>query len=549
MLRSNKMLDGVSGAYPRALYQAMGYSKEDLSKPTIGIINSWTEANPGHYNLRNLSEKVKAGVYTAGGMPVEMNTIAPCDGIAQGKGMHYVLPSRDIIATSIELMVEANRFDGLVMLGSCDKIVPGMLMSMVITDLPTIFVPGGSMEPFHYQGEKYVLSDLKESMGGYISGKISLDEFNYLEKNICQSCGACSMMGTANTMSTLTESMGFTLPGASTMSAMSSEKLRSAKLSGEKIIELVEKNIKPTDILTEDNLINSIKYISAIGGSSNAILHIIALSRLLGYDKTYEDFDILSKKTPLLAKFKPASAYTIQDYHKAGGVFGLLKSLRSVLNLDIQTINGPLHELLDVNIKVDNQIIKSMEDPLSNEGGLAVLKGNLAPEGSIVKQSGVKPSMLKHKGPAKVVDSEEEVKVLLESDKVKPGDVLVIRYEGPVGGPGMRELSIPAAWLVGMGLDESVAILTDGRFSGATRGPCIGYITPEAASGGPLAIVQDGDLIEIDIPERKLNLLIDEPELKSRLDNWEYKEQKQFKGFLKRYRQIVSPASEGASIF
>jgi len=544
------MLDGLSGAYPRSIYKAMGYEEKDFKKPLIGVVNSWTEANPGHAHLRQLSEYVKRGIWSNGGMPVEFNTIAPCDGIAQGKGMHYILPSRDIICASIELMVEANQFDGLVMLCSCDKIVPGMLMAAASLNLPTIFLTGGPMEPYTHNGEDLILSDVKEAMGRFKAGIIDEKEFKTIEDQTCQTCGACGMMGTANTMGTVVEAMGLSLPGCGTISAVASARLRLAKMTGERIVDMVREGLNSNKIMTKDNIENAIKYILAIGGSSNAILHIPAIAKQLGVECNIELFDKLSRETPLLAKFKPASKYTLKDFHNAGGVQALLKSLSPKLNLNVLTVTGKtIGENLEKVDFIETDVIRSLDNPLASEGGIAVLKGNLAPKGAIVKQSGVSDKMMVHRGPAKIANSEEEVRELLLNGRVKHGDVLIIRYEGPKGGPGMRELSIPAALLVGMGLGDSVAMVTDARYSGATRGPCIGYVTPEAADGGPIAIVEEGDIISIDIPNRSINIEISDEEINDRLSKWKYEPKKELKGFLRTYQKIVSAANEGATIY
>lgn len=549
-LRSKKMLEGVSGAYPRALFRAMGYDDNDFKKPLIGIVNSWTEATPGHAHLRELAEHVKNGVWSNGGMPVEFNTTAPCDGIAQGKGMHNILPSRDVICASIELMVEANQFDGLVMLGSCDKIVPGMLMAAASLDLPTIFVTGGPMDPYNHKGEDLILSDVKEAMGRYKAGFIEYEEFYQIESETCQTCGACGMMGTANTMSTVVEAMGMSLPGCGTLSAVSSGRKRLAKLSGERIVDMAREGLNSNKIMNEASVINAIKYILAIGGSSNAVLHMPAIARQLGVEMTIDIFDELSKTTPLIAKFKPASKYTLRDFHTVGGVQSLLKALSPLLDTSVMTCTGTrMSENLEKVVFLENKVIKSLDNPLADEGGIAVLKGNLAPKGAVVKQSGVSEKMMVHEGPARIANSEEEVRDLLNNGKVNHGDVLIIRYEGPKGGPGMRELSIPAALLVGMGFGDSVAMITDARYSGATRGPCIGYVTPEAADGGPIAVINEGDIISINIPERKLDIKISDEELQERLSKWEYVPKDNVKGFLKTYRKIVRPANEGATIF
>ena len=549
-LRSKNMMEGISGAYPRALFRAMGYDDNDFKKPLIGIVNSWTEATPGHAHLRELAEHVKNGVWSNGGMPVEFNTTAPCDGIAQGKGMHNILPSRDVICASIELMVEANQFDALVMLGSCDKIVPGMLMAAASIDVPTIFVTGGPMDPYNHNGEDLILSDVKEAMGRYKAGFIEYEEFYQIESETCQTCGACGMMGTANTMSTVVEAMGMSLPGCGTLSAVSSGRKRLAKMSGERIVDMAREGLSSNKIMNEASIENAIKYILAIGGSSNAVLHMPAIARQLGIDMTIDIFDELSKTTPLLAKFKPASKYTLKDFHTVGGVQSLLKALSPLLDVNVMTCTGKtMGENLDKVLYLENKVIRTLDTPLAYEGGIAVLKGNLAPKGAVVKQSGVSEKMMVHEGPARIANSEEEVRDLLMNGKVNHGDVLIIRYEGPKGGPGMRELSIPAALLVGMGFGDSVAMITDARYSGATRGPCIGYVTPEAADGGPIAVINEGDIISINIPERRLDIKITEGELADRLSKWEYVPKDNVKGFLKTYRKIVKPANEGATIF
>jgi len=406
------------------------------------------------------------------------------------------------------------------------------------------------MDPYTHKGEDLIFSDVKEAMGRYKAGFIDKEEFETIENETCQTCGACGMMGTANTMGTLVEAMGLSLPGCGTISAVAASRLRLAKASGERIVDMVREGLNSNKIMTEENLINGIKYILAIGGSTNAVLHVPAIAKLLGITMTMDIFDELSKKIPLIAKFKPASKYTLRDFHNAGGVQVLLKALSPLLNLDVLTVSGStLGENLEKVKFIESDVIKSLENPLAHEGGIAILKGNLAPKGAVVKQSGVSPKMMVHRGPAKIANSEEEVRDLLMNDKVEDGDVLIIRYEGPKGGPGMRELSIPAALLVGMGLGDSVAMVTDARYSGATRGPCIGYVTPEAADGGPLAIVEDGDIISIDIHNRSINIEISDEEIKERLSRWKYEPKKNVKGFLKTYQKIVSSANEGATIF
>lgn len=546
-LRSREWLAGVDGTYARSLYRASGYTSSDLKKPLIAIANSWTEANPGHYHLRQLAEQVKTGVIAAGGMPVEFNTIAPCDGISQGKGMHYVLPSRDIVAASVEMMVQAHQFDAMVMLCSCDKIIPGMLMAALRCNIPTIFLTGGTMQPFSSEDGTQVASDVKEAIGAYKCGKINEQELMDIECSVCCGPGLCSMMGTAGTMSCITEALGLSLPLCATMLAESSAKLASARLTGEQIMNVLANNLTPQKIVAEASINNAIKVGVSIGGSTNMMLHIPALANEIGIEVPMKLFDQISRETPLLAKFKPASQYSLLDFHEAGGVPALMQELSSILELDIPSVTGrTLRENVSTANVKNSEVIHSLNAPLASEGGIAVLFGNLAPKGAVVKQSAVNPKMMVHSGPAKVFEREEDVRDYLSSNNVKPGDVLVIRYEGPKGGPGMRELSIPAALLIGMGLGDSVAMITDGRYSGASRGPCIGHVCPEAAEGGPIALVHDGDIIDIDIPNRKLDIRLSETELSSRKRTWKPQNPKTKGGFLDIYRRIVSGADKGA---
>ena len=546
-LRSQELLSGVTGVYARALLRPMGYSDDDFKKPLIAVVNSWNEINPGHYHLRELANFVKQGIWMAGGMPVDFNTIAPCDGIAQGEGMHYILPSREVIAASVELMIQAHRCDGMVMLASCDKILPAMLMAAARCDIPTIFLPGGTMLPRKFADTSRVTSDIKEAIGAFNTGKISAEKFAEIESLTCASVGACSMMGTANTMAAIVETLGLALPGSATIPAVDARRPQLAKATGKRIVELVKQDARALQFITSESLENAIRLALAIGGSTNMILHMLALAQEAGIQMELGDFDRLSRNTPLIAKFKPASNFTLLDFDEAGGVPAALKAITSLLHQDVPTVTGKkLSEILaDVVIR-RQEVIHSLEHPLASEGGIAVLYGNLAPQGAIVKQSAVVPQMQCHVGPAKVFNREEEVRDFLLAKKVVPGDVLVVRYEGPKGGPGMRELSIPAAMLIGMGLGDSVAMLTDGRFSGATRGPCIGHICPEAAEDGPLALVEDGDEIVIDIPRRVLDIKVSEEELKRRRLAWHPAKEVVSKGFLSFYRQHVGSADKGA---
>ncbi|MHA1322494.1 MAG: dihydroxy-acid dehydratase [Candidatus Helarchaeota archaeon] len=534
-------------AYKRALYRAIGFTDADLQKPLIAVANSWSEYTPGHIHLRQLADAVKIGIWKAGGMPVEFNTIAACDGIAQGEGMHYILPSREVIAASVEMMVKAHSAQAIVMLCSCDKIIPGMLLAAARCDRPTIFLTGGIMDPKRFTDKIRVTSDIKEAIGAFNAGRISAEQFYEIESETCCSYGLCNMMGTAATMSCIVEALGLSFPGCATLPATSSKRLRMAQQTGMQVMQLLEEQVRATRILTAEALENACRLGLAIGGSSNMQLHLCALASELGFELLMDDFDDLSRTTPLLAKFKPASDLTLTDFHEAGGVYAVLARLQKLLHLNALTITGQSLRAQIAAVKAINaQIIHPVAAPLAPEGGLAVLKGSLAPEGALVKQSAVDPKMLVHEGPAKVFDCEEAVSQALFEKAIEPGDVLIIRYEGPKGGPGMRELSLPAAILIGMGLGESVAMITDARYSGATRGPCIGHVCPEAIEGGPLAIVEDGDLIQIDIPQRKLNLLLEDDEITARLKVWEKPVKQIPKGFLRYYAKHVSSARYGA---
>jgi dihydroxy-acid dehydratase len=540
-------------SYERALYLGCGFSYDDLSKPKVAIVNSWNQINPGHVHLRKLASFVHQGIKEGGGTPMEFNTIAPCDGIANsGNNSKFILPSREVIANSIECMINAYNFDGMVMLCSCDKVIPGMLLAAARCDIPTIFLTGGIMTPKYFKdgpmkGKTYVTSDIKEAIGRYNAGEISREDLLLIESQTCCSPGACNMMGTANTMACIVEAMGLSLPGCATLSAVSRDRESLSRETGIRIMNLIENDITALKLITDTSIQNACKVALSFGGSTNIILHMCALSHEIGGDLNHFDFDALSKATPLLAKFKPASEYNLSEFHKVGGVTVLMKKLETLLDLSTINVLGiSLKDYLKDIKYTDYQIVRVLDDPISAEGGIAILTGNLAPEGAIVKQSAISQQMRKHKGPARVFESEEEAQEALLLKKVKRGDVLVIRYEGPKGSPGMRELSIPAAILVGMGLGESVAMITDGRYSGATRGPCIGHVCPEAYEGGPIAIVQDGDMIEIDIDNKNLNLLLSSEEIRKRLQNWQKPEHKVKKGYLHLYQKMVCSAKYGA---
>jgi dihydroxy-acid dehydratase len=541
------------GAYARGLYHACGVDDVE-DRPLIGIANSGNDLVPGHVHLDRVAEAVEDGVRAAGGIPLAFNTIALCDGICQGQGMHAVLPSRDVIAASVELTARAYGFDALVCLASCDKILPGMLMAAARLDLPTIFVTGGLMAEGQWQGQRVVTSDVKEAIGRANRGEITPEELHEIERTACPGPGVCNMMGTANTMCVVVEAAGLSLPGNATTAAtepasrdVNPDLLALASAVGRHAVECLMGGVTFCSVMTPTTLRNLVAVVQAIGGSTNLVLHLMALATELGYQLTLDDWDRIERETPLLAKFKPASPYSVSDFGRAGGVPALLKVLSSLLDLNMPTVHGSTLAQVAAQAEVRRpEIIRPLDDPLAPKGGIVVLRGNLAPEGAMVKASGVHPTMMRHVGPARVFDCEKDVQDCLLGGRVHPGDVLVVRYEGPRGGPGMRELSLPAAILVGMGLADSVAMVTDGRFSGATRGPCVGHICPEAALGGPLAAVHDGDVIEIDIPQRVLNVRLSEDELRARLDEWVSPSKEIPPGFLRLYADHVGPASQGA---
>lgn len=542
----NHNVNDPTQAYFVGLMNSCGYSEKELGKPVIGIVNSYTDANPGHKPLRELAQHVAEGVWAAGGTPAEFNVPAPCDGMAQGIGMHYILPSRDLIAGAAECMARAHDFDGLVFLCSCDKIVPGMLMAAASLNKPCLFLTAGCMVPYDDGEHVYVTPDLKESIGAYRAEKISADEFRRFKRNICHSCGTCSMYGTANTMGVFSEVIGLTPFDSTTMLFCSSEKIKQARTVGERSVQLVRENIRFSDIVTKESIINGLRHVSATGGSTNAQIHVSALTRVMGIDLSLKEFDEIQKDIPVIAKFKPSSKYNISDYHKAGGVGATLKAIERHLNLDAKlAMGGTLGKYLDnFNRRVDPKVIHSEDNPLYPDGCFAVLYGNIAPGGCVVKKSGVEPSMFKHTGPAVCFDSEEDLRDFMVNKRIEPGCVLVIRYEGPKGGPGMREMSIPAAMLVGMGLHTSVAMITDGRYSGATRGPCVGHISPEAWDGGPIAAIRDGDMITIDIDAKTINVALSEEEIAERLKHIE-RPKHTAKGILSQYRSIVNNVEGG----
>ncbi len=544
---SKTSIEEKTKAYYVGLMNSVGYRKGDLAKPVIGLVNSWNDVNPGHKPFKELVQFVREGVWAAGGTPAEFNVPAPCDGIAQGDGMHSILPQRDLIAGSIEAMVRAHKFSGLVFFCSCDKIVPGMLMAAAALDLPSIFISAGTMIPYCEDGREFVTPDLKEAIGQRAGGHIDERTFDRWRENICFSGGTCSMFGTANTMGTFLEAVGLAPFGSATMLFAAAAKTRQARDVGERIVALTREGRRVSEILNERSLSNGIKYISATGGSTNAVMHLMALAKVMSVKMDLRDFDNIQSSVPVIAKFKPSAQPNIHTYHQAGGVPGVLSTMRPHLDCSAElAMGGTLGEYLDANpVKVNREIIHELDKPMHENGCFSILYGNLAPLGAVVKKSGVEPSMFRHVGPAVVFDSEEEVRDYLLEAKIEKGSVLVVRYEGPKGGPGMRELSIPAAMLVGLGLHTSVAMITDGRFSGASRGPCVGHISPEAWDGGPIALVKNGDTIEIDLDKKIISLHVDDAELAKRANDLKHPE-RPLRGVLAAYRAGVGGAEQGA---
>ncbi len=547
--RSHVVTEGIDRAAMRAHLKACGLLDEELDKPFIGVINTFNEMHPGHRHLRELAQAVKEGVRGAGGVPFEVNTISLCDGLAQGHdGMCYVLASREIIADSIEVVVEGQQLDGIVIIASCDKIVPASLMAIGRLNIPSIFVTGGPMLPGRFEGRNLSIYEIREAAGLVQRGEMSKEQFEEMENCICPTSGSCSMMGTANTMSCVAEMMGLTVPGTSTTHAVFSKKYREAKKSGIIIVDLVEKNILPREIVTQEVMSNVLTATMAIGGSTNATIHIPAIANEFGLKVTPEDFEETSKNTPHLVGIKPSGKFTLYDFDLAGGIPVVFKELGDrYLNLDVKTVNGYTWREIIANEKNRcPDVIRNLDNPFHQQGSLAILKGNLAPIGAVVKQSAVVPNMLKHQGPAKVFNSQEEAVDAMFKGVVEKGDVVVIRFEGPKGGPGMREMLVATTALMGMGLGETTALITDGRFSGGTRGPCIGHIAPEAAEGGVIGLVEDGDLITIDIPNRSITLHVDEKTLAERRSDFKPAGLKVNSKYLKRYAKLVGSVWNGA---
>lgn len=546
------IVDGFQNAPHRSLYHALGLTKEEQARPLIGIVSSYNEIVPGHMNLDKIVNAVKLGVAMAGGTPIVFPAIAVCDGIAMGHtGMKYSLITRDLIADSTEAMVLAHGFDGLVMVPNCDKNVPGLLMAAARVNIPTIFVSGGPMLAGRVDGKKTSLSSMFEAVGAYTAGKIDEKQLCVCEENTCPSCGSCSGMYTANSMNCLTEVLGMGLKGNGTIPAVYSARIELAKHAGMQIMDLVKKDIRPRDIMTEASIKNALTADMALGCSTNSMLHLPAIANECGVNFNLDMANKISEKTPNLCHLAPAGHTYMEDLNEAGGVYAVLKELTKLdlLDTSVMTCTGKtLAENIADAVNKDPNVIRTVDNPYSKTGGIAVLRGNLAPDGCVVKRSAVAPEMLVHEGPAKVFESEEEAIAAIYAGKIVKGDVVVIRYEGPAGGPGMREMLSPTSAIAGMGLDKDVALITDGRFSGATRGASIGHVSPEAVSGGLIAYVKDGDIISIDIPSYSIELKVSEDELKSRKETMPIKKKTGIKGCLARYASQVSSADKGAVI-
>lgn len=549
-MRSDQMKKGLERAPHRSLFKAMGYTDEELNRPIIGVVNSFNELIPGHIHLRQIVDAVKAGIRMAGGTPMEFGCIGVCDGIAMNHlGMRYSLASRELIADSVEIMAQGHPFDGLVMVPNCDKIIPGMLMAMLRLNIPAIAISGGPMLTGTWRGKKVNLITVFEGIGRVKRGDMTLDEMRELEDEACPTCGSCAGMFTANSMNCLTEALGLSLPGSGTTPAISAARYRLAKMAGMKAVELVQKGITPRSIATFEAFKNAISVDMALGCSTNTTLHVPAIANEAGIDLPLSIFNEMSDKTPHICSLIPGGPHSLAELHEAGGIQAVMKELSTlgILNLECSTVSGKrLGEQLEQVKNIRREVIRSVSDPYHKQGGIAILYGNLAPEGAVVKQSAVAEEMLRHTGPARIFESENDAYDAILGGKIKPKDVIVIRYEGPKGGPGMPEMLSPTAAVIGMGLGKEVALITDGRFSGGTQGAAIGHVSPEAASGGPIGLIKEGDLVEIDIPGRKLNLLVDDEELNRRRA-----EQKPFvpkitTGYLARYAKLVTSGAKGA---
>ncbi len=549
-MRSDQVKKGISRAPHRALFKAMGYTDEELAGPIIGVANSFNEIIPGHIHLRTIAEAVKSGIRAAGGTPVEFGIPGVCDGIAMGHtGMHYSLPSRELIADAVEIMAQAHMFDGLVLIPNCDKIIPGMLMAAGRLNIPAIVVSGGPMLAGEWQGQKLDLNTVFEGVGAQAAGKITEEELKAIEERACPGCGSCAGMFTANTMNCLTEVLGMGLPGNGVIPAVDARRIRLAKAAGRQVIELVKADLRPRDIMTKAAFTNAFTVDMAIGGSTNTILHLPAIAREVGIELDLNWINEISRRTPHLCHLRPAGPHHIQDLDAAGGIPAVMAALaeKGLIDGSCRTVTGrTVGENLHGVRVLRPDVIRPLANPYHQEGGLAILFGSLAPDGAVVKQAAVDPAMMRHEGPARVFDSEEAAIEAILGGRINPGDVVVIRYEGPKGGPGMREMLSPTSAIAGMGLDREVALLTDGRFSGASRGASIGHISPEAAEGGPIALVREGDRIKIDISGYRLDLLVPEEELARRRQEWRPPQPKITTGYLARYAKQVKSANTGA---
>jgi dihydroxy-acid dehydratase len=549
-MRSDRMKKGSARAPHRSLLKALAYTDEELSRPIIGIANSVNDVIPGHSHLGGIADAVKAGVRLAGGTPMEFNTIGVCDGIAMGhEGMKYSLPSREIIADSVEIMAMAYPFDGMVFVCDCDKIIPGMLMAMLRVNVPSILISGGPMLAGWHKNKRIDLITVFEGVGAQTTGEITQKEMSEIEGEACPGCGSCSGMFTANSMNCISEALGLSLPGNGTIPAVMAKRFRLAKESGMAVMELVAKNIKPRDIAVKKAFENAIAVEMALGSSTNTVLHLPAIANEAGIDLDLGIFNDISSRTPNLCRISPAGTQHMEDLDRAGGIPAVMAELckRKLLNTGIKTVSGKkIKEIAEAARNLDADVIRPIESPYTPDGGIVILRGNLAGDGAVVKRSAVSEKMLRHEGPARVFDSEETAMEAIMSRKIKKGDIVVIRYEGPKGGPGMREMLGPTAALAGAGLDKDVALITDGRFSGGTRGAAIGHVSPEAAEGGVIATVKNGDIISIDIPGKRLELKISAREIKSRIRQWKQPECKVKTGYLNRYAKLVTSASTGA---
>ena len=550
-MRSDVIKKGAPAAPNRSLLYALGYTKEELERPLIGVVCSYNEIVPGHMNLDKIAEAVKAGVRAAGGTPVEFPAIAVCDGIAMGHvGMKYSLVTRDLIADSTEAMAMAHQFDGLVMIPNCDKNVPGLLMAAARVNIPTIFVSGGPMlAGTMNDGRRTCLSHMFEAVGAYYAGKLDEAGLEEYENNACPTCGSCSGMYTANSMNCLTEVLGMGLRGNGTIPAVYSERIKLAKHAGMAVMEMYRQNIRPRDIMTEAAFRNALTMDMALGCSTNSMLHLPAIAHEAGVDLNVDIANEISAKTPNLCHLAPAGPTYMEDLNEAGGIYAVMHEISKLglLNLDCMTVTGKtVGENIKNCVNLNPEVIRPVENPYSKTGGIAILRGNLAPDSCVVKRSAVAPEMLKHEGPARVFECEEDAIAAIKGGKIVAGDVVVIRYEGPKGGPGMREMLNPTSAIAGMGLGSTVALITDGRFSGASRGASIGHVSPEAAVGGPIALVQEGDIISIDIDNHQLNVMVSEEELEARRANWQPREPKVTTGYLARYASLVTSADKGA---